>query len=126
LVFFGFFLADNRRSQLIVDLLESRSLTEDIIMFNYDWGVNFLEIDVDLKTPDQKDDVLYDIGGFYEVFYRCAKEKREFNLARHFRKPILALMIGNNCSHDLQDPKLSRDQLDAIYSEMWENTGADE
>lgn len=87
-VFFAFFLRDESGRRLILDILASRALTEEVLAFNYRWGMDFLGVPREARTEEQVDDIVSAMGGFYEYLYRRLSADRPADVARHLGRVI--------------------------------------
>lgn len=98
--FFGFLLKDARTRRLTLDILGSRVLTEEVLVFNFQWGMGFLGVPADRQTENQMDEAALAMGGFYELLYRCLRLGRPIDVPRRLGKVMEAIVEGLGASKE--------------------------
>jgi Transcriptional regulator len=90
-VFFTYFLRDESSRRLILDIIVSRALTEEVLAFNYRWGMDYLGVPEEERTEEQEDDIVSSMGGFYEYLYRRLKAGEAVDVERHLGRVIATI-----------------------------------
>lgn len=91
-IHFSYLLIDEKRKNFIFDILSSRELTDEVLTFNYNWGIQYLGLKIEQNNAKLLDDIISAMGGFYELLYRCIKENRDINLPYQLGKVLITIM----------------------------------
>lgn len=86
--------------QFLLDILQSREFTEDILAFDADWGLS--HIGAELPQGKHREETLHTIikqmGGFYELLYYCLRNSKEIDIAKQLAEVMRAWAIAMGVS----------------------------
>lgn len=91
-VFFAFLLDGEGHKKFALDLFSSRALTGEILSLDYNWGLTYLGLDMDSLDPQLNEDIIFSMGGFYELLYHSLSEGKPFNVYRQLSKVLHTIM----------------------------------
>lgn len=101
-VFFAFLLDGEGHRKFALDLVSSRVLTGEILSLDYSWGLTYLGLDLDSLDPKLNEDIIFSMGGFYELLYHSLNENKPFNIYRQLSKVMKTIM---------EDLEFSREEI---------------
>lgn len=83
--FFNHLLADAGWRRFLLDILASRDLTEQVLVFNAEWAGRYIG-----REPGEAalDEVAVGMGGFYELMYRRLRDGRPFEVEVRLRDVV--------------------------------------
>lgn len=107
-------VANKEIEVFLLDILDSRSLTNTIIGFDFEWslGKAIQKLESIENHKDFFDTTIVNMGGFYELLYACVKDGREFDIAKRLRPVILDLMIEFGIDEEASNRVLDLSTLD--------------
>lgn len=121
--FFAFLMQDSGSRKLLFELTNSREITSEVLDFEYNWGIRFIQTERTVSEEKFQNDVTSYMGGFYELLYTYLKEDRPFDLPTHLGRVIRAIMNDHGYSYD--DAKtfvaghiLTEEELEPILAEI--------
>lgn len=109
-VYFGFLL-DPPSRPLTRDIVASRRLTDEVILFDEDWLRERLDLAVS-AWPRFSDDMTMAVGGAYELCYQAIAHGRELDARDLSRRLLLAFMASAGKDHARSRTALSAFQLE--------------
>lgn len=90
--FYGFLLQPDGYQKFLLDVVSSRSLTQDVIPFSGQWIAGHVTDANGLSEATAHDDLVFEtleqFGGFYEVLFRCLQTGAPFDAGRRL-SPIM-------------------------------------
>lgn len=98
--FFAFLMQDSGSRKLLFELTNSREITSEVLNFEYNWGIRFIQTERTVSEEKFQNDVTSYMGGFYELLYTYLKEDRPFDLPTHLGRVIRAIMNDHGYSYD--------------------------
>ena len=105
-VYFGFLL-DERVRSLTFDVVSSRRMTDEIILFDEEWLRDRLDSDA-VRASDFTDDMTMAVGGSYELCYQALANGRELDPRDLTTRMLVAFMASLD-----EDAIAARIRLDA-------------
>jgi AcrR family transcriptional regulator len=91
-IHFSFLLKDEKTKTFTSDIISSRELTDEVLTFDYNWGIKYLDVKIEQQNIKLLDDIISTMGGFYELVYQCLKDNREINVPYQLGKVIISIM----------------------------------
>lgn len=91
-VFFAFLLDGKSHQKFALDLVSSRVLTGEILSLDYKWGLTYLGLDLEKLDPQLNEDIVFSMGGFYELLYHALSKEKSFNVYRQLSKVMRTIM----------------------------------
>lgn len=91
-VFFAYLLDGENHRKFALDLVSSRALTGEILSLDYSWGLTYLGLDLDSLDPSMNEDIIFSMGGFYELLYHSLNEDKPFDIYRQLSKVLKTIM----------------------------------
>lgn len=113
---FAFLLKDEKTRSFTEDVLRSRELTDSMLLFDFDWGMEFLAIDLTDAKDHMQQEIIYAMGGFYELLYASLKNGNEMNVESYLRRVVIAIAEGVGISREeatklTENSSLSKDLI---------------
>lgn len=91
-VFFAYLLDGENHKKFALDLVSSRALTGEILSLDYNWGLTYLGLELDSLDPSMNEDIIFSMGGFYELLYHSLNENKPFDVYRQLSKVLKTIM----------------------------------
>lgn len=98
--FFSFLMQDSGSRKLLFELTNSREITSEVLSFEYNWGIRFIQTERTVSEEKFQNDVTSYMGGFYELLYTYLKEGKPFDLPLHLGRVIRAIMNDHGYSYE--------------------------
>lgn len=98
---FHFLMRTENGTTLLLDSVSDRQLTSKSILFDYAWGMDFLQQENKMSTDEKLEyDIIVAMGGFYELLYHCLSNGRDFDIGVHLGRVVRSIMHDYNYSYD--------------------------
>lgn len=99
-IHFAFLFKDEKAKMFTFDIISSRMLTEEILLFNSRWAMNYLKVEDSKQSKQLIDDITYNMGGFYELVYQYLKNNIEMDIPHQLSKVIISIIMNLGESDD--------------------------
>lgn len=121
--FFAFLMQDSGSRKLLFELTNSREITSEVLNFEYNWGIRFIQTERTVSEEKFQNDVTSYMGGYYELLYTYLKENRSFDLPLHLGRVIRAIMNDHGYSYDeaksfVAGHAMTETELEPVLSEI--------
>lgn len=100
---YAFLLEDEGKTQLMMDIISDRELTEKMIELDVDWAFAYMHSFSEEEREELMDNMSIAMGGTYELLYRMLRQGRPIDLAAFQRKSLSLTMYLQGMSQDEAD-----------------------
>ena len=116
--------SNNQVKKFLLDILESRSLTSDVIAFDFDWSLSEVSPEQDklLHRESFLDTNTANMGAFYELLFYKLRNDQPYVLSDLIKPAVLSLMeeLGWNpqdAKRELDKQSFTNEQLQELGAE---------
>ncbi len=85
-IFFGALLYKPESKTFTEEVFSDRYLTASIIDLDFHWGLDYLRVDLSLRDPSFTEDIIFYMGGFYEILFQSLVRGESFSVYNQLSK----------------------------------------
>ena len=97
---FLYLMQDAGTRKFLMEVSNSREMTEETLDFEFQWGISFLSTPLSVSEQKFHDDVLVSMGGFYTILYSYLKDGKPFDTRTHLGRVVRTIMHDYGYSYD--------------------------